>query len=42
MGPEVFIGLVILRYTAFGYVTYRVVSKVNWPLVFYYIRGGKK
>jgi hypothetical protein len=42
MSPEIYIGIVVLRYTAFGYLIYRLASKVNWPLVFFYLRGGAK
>jgi hypothetical protein len=36
------VGVTCLRVAILGYVSYRLISKVNWPLAWYYMRGGDK
>ena len=38
---ETYIGITIFRWLIVGYLAYRLAAKVNWPLAWYYMRGGK-
>lgn len=40
MSLEMVLGLAMLRWSIFGYIAYRLASRVNWPLLFFYLKGG--
>ena len=42
MSFDIAIGLTFLRVVIIGYLAYRLLSKINWPLFFYYLRGGNE
>ena len=37
---EITIGIAIIRWIIFGYLAYRAISYINWPMFLFYIRGG--
>jgi hypothetical protein len=37
---ETVIGLALLSIDVIGYLCYRLLSNVNWPLFWFYVKGG--